>query len=95
MELTKTSLHLALLQHFDLEVGTAAVKHYLPECMISTHTSLMDALVSLLGITEDDLQLHVHDIYSSDDKAVQMAIENWLVSYGITHKEYAQCIINR
>ncbi len=70
-------------------------QRYLQEQAIDSYPDLLRALSLAFEIQPDDLHVCVHDMFTSTDREVQTVEENWLISYGITRKQYLCFVVNR
>ncbi len=68
---------------------------YLPERAIDSYPDLLGALSVAFGIQPDDLHVCVCNMFTSMDREVQTAVENWLISYSIMRKQYLHFVVNR
>ncbi len=93
METTITPLIVNGVQRFDVDAATQAVKCILPEHHFKTSAIMCDALAKAFGCSED-LCLSVRDVFSRDDKVIQVVIDNWLMCHTITRRQYIRQIVN-
>ncbi len=94
MEITSAPPHITAFQHFNTESATMACKRYLPECALDTAPDLVMAVALALGMEPEILHLHVQDTVVCNDQEIQVAVESWLINYGITKKQYLCFVVN-
>ena len=87
--------HITSFQRFNTDSAAKACKHYLPEQDINSAADLLGTVSGAFGINPDTLRIFVRDQVTSDNREAQIAIENWLISYGITKKQYLHFVVNR
>ena len=95
MEIMPTPLHVTSFQWFHTDAGAKAYQYYLPEREINSSLDLLGAVCGALGTDLDDLWLQVWDLVTGNDCEIQIAVENWLMNYGLSKKQYLQFIVNR
>ncbi len=88
-------LHITSFQRFNVNSAMNACHCYLPEQVINSTGDLLGAVCGALGINPDVLRTLVRDKVLEPDCEIQTAVENWLICYGITKKQYLNFIINR
>ena len=94
MEITSTPLHITAFQCFDTDGAVVACKRFLPERALDSHPDLLSALLAAFGEDVDDLQIQVRDVVLGSDHEIQVAIEQWLMSYGLSQKQYLHFVVN-
>ncbi len=90
-----TPPHITSFQRFNADSAAKACKCYLPEHDINSAADLLGEVSGTFGIDLDALRILMRDQVTSNDREVQIAIENWLISYGITKKQYLCFVVNR
>ncbi len=94
MEITSTPLHITAFQHFNTDGAVVACKRFLPERVLDSHPDLLSALSAALGVDADDLWIQVRDAVLGSDCEIQVAIKQWLMSYGLSQKQYLHFVVN-
>ncbi len=64
------------VKRFDVDVVTQVVKCVLPEHHFETTAMMCAALAKAFGCSVEDLCLSVRDVFSRDDKAIQVVIDD-------------------
>ena len=87
-------LHITAFQHFDTDGAVVACKRFLPERALDSHLDLLSALSAAFGQDGDDLWIQVRDAVLGSDHEIQIAIEQWLMSYRLSWKQYLHFVVN-
>ena len=83
--------HITVFQCFDTDGAVVACKRFLPERALDSHPDLLSAA---FGEDVDDLWIQVRDAILGSDHEIQVAIEQWLMSYGLLWKQYLHFVVN-
>ena len=90
----KTPLIVNGVQRLDVDTATQAVKQVLSEHYFEISAMMCDALARAFGCSEEDVCLSVRDVFSRDDKVIQVVIDDWLMCHVITRRQYIRQIVN-
>ncbi len=71
-----------------------ACTRFLPERALDSDPDLLSALLAAFGQDVDDLWVQVRDAVLGSDHEIQIAVEQWLMSYGLSWKQYLCFVVN-